>query len=580
MTQDFFQACHQGDFAAVQHQLEQDPVLLVARNEMGVTAITVATQAGHVDVVRELLSKRMSRVNAPAHQQEADPREPLAMATPTEQNADAFAMVRDAALRVDTLQANQATPGGAQSPVVSQPGNEGPDASATLPPPEVARMIPCKFFPNCRYGSRCIFQHPTGGAAQSVPQGAGHAAHFFSGLSGMPFSGPGPYGVPPPFMDPMFSVPYGANGVPFFSPPVPMHAAAAADDGAASSTAAPEAAPAETGVRENAAHRSDTPAPHSDAVSATVPDEEVTRARAPGKSAAKGAAAAKGTRSENTNTARARAANGGRPSCAFFARSACRYANDCRFPHVLPDGTDARTPSGDDTDGKNSKGGRRAAGGPPSGRGSPDVSDASAGGKKAAFRNGAPGGAASARGKGARRSGAAGTSGRKAVQRVPNSDEFPALPGVMSDGSADTPKPVKANFSAILSAPAPAPKANCGGEDGDPENEPGGEEREVTKRVHEKGDRKENENEKGDGKGNKNEDGMEKEKKQNEKENEESAARFATPAADDARETPAAADTAPSDARPAPASPAKPAQDPGASLDFAAVTAQPSAITA
>ncbi len=31
-----------------------------------------------------------------------------------------------------------------------------------------------------------------------------------------------------------------------------------------------------------------------------------------------------------------------RPACHFFARSACKHAEDCRFPHILPDGTDAR----------------------------------------------------------------------------------------------------------------------------------------------------------------------------------------------------------------------------------------------
>lgn len=29
-----------------------------------------------------------------------------------------------------------------------------------LPPPEIARMIPCRYFPACRYGAQCIFLHP------------------------------------------------------------------------------------------------------------------------------------------------------------------------------------------------------------------------------------------------------------------------------------------------------------------------------------------------------------------------------------------------------------------------------------
>jgi hypothetical protein len=31
-----------------------------------------------------------------------------------------------------------------------------------LPPPEVASAIPCRYFPACRYGTACLFQHPTG----------------------------------------------------------------------------------------------------------------------------------------------------------------------------------------------------------------------------------------------------------------------------------------------------------------------------------------------------------------------------------------------------------------------------------
>lgn len=35
-------------------------------------------------------------------------------------------------------------------------------AFGNLPPPEVARFIPCRYFPACRYGSSCIFAHPQG----------------------------------------------------------------------------------------------------------------------------------------------------------------------------------------------------------------------------------------------------------------------------------------------------------------------------------------------------------------------------------------------------------------------------------
>ncbi|KAJ4485914.1 hypothetical protein J3R30DRAFT_3282740 [Lentinula aciculospora] len=31
-----------------------------------------------------------------------------------------------------------------------------------LPPPDIARQIPCRYFPACRYGSACLFAHPQG----------------------------------------------------------------------------------------------------------------------------------------------------------------------------------------------------------------------------------------------------------------------------------------------------------------------------------------------------------------------------------------------------------------------------------
>lgn len=43
----------------------------------------------------------------------------------------------------------------------SQPaGDVSPNGSGNLPPPEVARLIPCRYFPACRYGAQCMFAHP------------------------------------------------------------------------------------------------------------------------------------------------------------------------------------------------------------------------------------------------------------------------------------------------------------------------------------------------------------------------------------------------------------------------------------
>ncbi|KAL4398953.1 metal ion binding protein [Malassezia pachydermatis] len=385
----------------------------------------------------------------------ADPRVAQATATPTEQNQEAFAMVRDAALRADTRMANQHS---GVAPTADVPTsddkkeeNEG-GVAASLPPPEVARMIPCKFFPNCRYGDRCLFHHPSGPIANH-PDGVpphGMQPMFFPGPNGMPFQpGPPPYGVPPPFMEmnhPMFPVPYGPNGVPFYPPPVSAQQDQKKSDDTTSGDKndTKQGETSESTNTENSNHASNNRNART-----TTNNKKVNN---------------KPTRSDG-NTQRGRVNQGSRPSCAFFARSACRYANDCRFPHVLPDGTDARQlPT--DQESKSSKSSPRRSN--THGAQSHNVSDgegASSGtstpqgsGKKSTnARRNVNGN--NPRGKGVRRNAAPVHTNRKTVQRVPNSDEFPALPGGTSTEAAPAPaenKATKANFSAILSAPAPS----------------------------------------------------------------------------------------------------------------------------
>ena len=78
----------------------------------------------------------------------------------------------------------------------------GDPSIGNLPPPEIARMIPCRYFPACRYGSSCMFAHPTSAT------GYGH----------MPI--PTPY----PHYDPMNAPPYPPQnyypGSPPFQPPI------------------------------------------------------------------------------------------------------------------------------------------------------------------------------------------------------------------------------------------------------------------------------------------------------------------------------------------------------------------------
>lgn len=400
------------------------------------TLLTRALQAGHVEVVRELLARSTSVVCG-LLTTDADSRIAQVNAVPTDKNQEAFAMVREATLRADTQLANMNTKS------APAPSSESGDTQHNLPPPEVARMIPCKFFPNCRYGDRCLFRHPQGPVmAESMPP-AGQPV-FFPG----PFPpAPAPYGVPPPPFVEMFPVHYGPNGVPFFPqmmgvPPEVSKAGTPAPD------APVDAAPAAAAAAAASTPQLNTNSPAQPAAAPVASAEEPAPAARP-RTAKKSAG-----KPQRIDAPR-RANSGSRPSCAFFARSACRYANECRFPHVLPDGTDARSLPTGDKPGKPRRGDRPEDGSSSSGSSTPQPS------KKGSIRR-TPG--ASTRGKGARRGAAPTSAGRKTVQRVPNSDEFPALPGGTTD--APTPAPAadatkgKANFSAILSAPAPSKPVN------------------------------------------------------------------------------------------------------------------------
>ena len=435
MSFNIFQACEHGDVNAVRTLLDEQPDLVHAIDASNNTPLTQALQRGNVDIVRELITRH------------ADPRKAQVTVAQTEQNAEAFALVREASLRADTMIANQSKPS-AEAPASSENNNAPP---ANLPPPEIARMIPCKFFPNCRYGERCIFQHPV-----SVPLNAQDGTFlptppgmFFAAPNGMPLQPPpNPYGVPAPYMDmshPMFQVPFGPNGVPMY--PAPINAMPGATE--------------TNGVADSVKHSFQD----AEAQSQSQPDDQAMGGTTDTatQTIQSNKKAGKTTRHDSTQRGRP---NGVRPSCAFFARSACRYSNECRFPHVLPDGTDARNIPSDQDARLNKNTARRTN--QSSDRRNSDGDGSSSGSMTPQTKKGnnarRPSNANHVRGKGSRRSTAqpSQASRKTPAQRVPNSDEFPALPGgTPSEPTAVQNKSYKANFSAILSAPAPPKPAKA-----------------------------------------------------------------------------------------------------------------------
>lgn len=70
----------------------------------------------------------------------------------------------------------------------SSPCRDRP-TDAYLPPKEVARTIACRYFPNCAYGDKCIFFHPSSGpaaAAVSDPSSAEEANDYTSSSQSPP----------------------------------------------------------------------------------------------------------------------------------------------------------------------------------------------------------------------------------------------------------------------------------------------------------------------------------------------------------------------------------------------------------
>ena len=76
------------------------------------------------------------------------------------------------------------------------PATGGVGGPGNLPPPEVARFIPCRYFPACRYGSSCLFAHPqTPYFEGSLPPPAQYGPPY-DPMSAQPYL-PNYYAIPP-----------------------------------------------------------------------------------------------------------------------------------------------------------------------------------------------------------------------------------------------------------------------------------------------------------------------------------------------------------------------------------------------
>ncbi|KAH6916923.1 hypothetical protein BKA70DRAFT_1417707 [Coprinopsis sp. MPI-PUGE-AT-0042] len=215
MVSALWKACSDGDLEQVRALLaEATPIDVEIKDHTGSTPLIEAVKNGHVEVVRALLDKG------------ADPQNASSQGRPDQYTTDPAILEL-----LNTVQANFSAPNFPQNhhmnefahpppppgaypyyphmnpgmpgmgegvfyPPTSPHGENGaaPGIHPHLPPPELARMIPCKYWPACRFGPRCMFLHP--------------AAPYYPGAN-----------MPPPGQYPMFDPAMGPYG--YYPPPPP-----------------------------------------------------------------------------------------------------------------------------------------------------------------------------------------------------------------------------------------------------------------------------------------------------------------------------------------------------------------------
>ncbi|KIY51223.1 hypothetical protein FISHEDRAFT_70866 [Fistulina hepatica ATCC 64428] len=360
------------------------------KDQDGTTPLIQAIKNGHTDIVRVLLDKGASPLNGsnhgPPESYTSDPAilslldavksrmnpSDMSAATPVPPHAPApgpIHMNGDSNYPVPYYPSLLHPPfpdGSAYYPPGPLPGQ--PIASGgPLPPPEIARQIPCRYYPNCRFADSCMFMHPlpAGPNYYSGPPPGQYPSHFegipqpystyyppipptFSpstpmhNISPMSPSAPAPaHGPPIPPSDLALPPPQGnfpANYGPVHSPPmypqpglipVPMSAPPLPPVGpvpagsmynspppfSVQQVIAPNGA---VNYPENVTAKSPSLNPQSDG---TMPAGQFRD-----QAYRRGGGIRRGTMN-----------NSRRPPCLFFPAGKCKNGDECRFPHVMPD---------------------------------------------------------------------------------------------------------------------------------------------------------------------------------------------------------------------------------------------------
>ncbi|KAH8835845.1 hypothetical protein DL96DRAFT_92779 [Flagelloscypha sp. PMI_526] len=386
MVSALWSACAEGNLPYVL-ELLNDPtqVNLEVKDEAGNTPLIQAVKNDHVEIVKALLEKGANPTNGSSEGVPAQlttnpailelfnfpqstPAVPLNEAP--NDAANGYAQPNGDAKAVyyappppgayPYFHAGQPGPDGASFyapyPIPPpQPNGDVPPSGGpgNLPPPDIARFIPCRYYPACRYGASCMFLHPQGPYMPGpVPPPPG--TYQFD--PNMPIPQPFPPNMYAPLPPPNTHVPL-ADGQPqphFLPPPNTTQPVQYNPTSPVSPSAYPTLSMPVPGGMPPQPHMNGGPQ-----ASPTVPFAYPPRQDAPYPLAAVNSVPAPGTYpvldgqkplvngevSElrqgpphgHVRRASARRPSFGKPPCMFFPMGKCKNGNDCRFPHILPD---------------------------------------------------------------------------------------------------------------------------------------------------------------------------------------------------------------------------------------------------
>ena len=229
----------------------------------GVTPLISAVQGGHVEIVRVLLDKgtslpplsvvHISKESSIQSSPGADPRNGSSQGPPEQYTSDPAIIELLVSAKNKAYPAPQLYPGYSTDPQADPTKQYYPPPSAyyypgppmipqgaipyypppvmdpsgnglgNLPPPDVARLIPCRYYPACRYGASCMFQHPDQQPNLNgpLPPPAQYPAPYDQ-VGPAPF--PSYYPPPPPPGYPPYGVPQMHPASPTAPPTHPAHA--------------------------------------------------------------------------------------------------------------------------------------------------------------------------------------------------------------------------------------------------------------------------------------------------------------------------------------------------------------------